>query len=136
MSPRSIFRLWCCLFLFPAALRVTAAVTLKEALDGDGLLWSSTGQAQWVPLSNGQQSHDGVDMVSVATGASGELNSFVTGGGVLRWWWKVEGMAEGGRIEFVLDELRRQKVEAAIGWTEAVLVIPDDVHTLSWRVKG
>ena len=95
-----------CLALMTSCVAVTGAVgqvTLEEALDGEGLVWTS-GWRDSLPTQSDQPgwegapmetAFDGVDAVrpltpSEFTGASW-LRTTVTGPGVLRFHWKADG---------------------------------------------
>lgn len=85
-------------------LRTTATLTLAEALDGPGLVWSTDPGAEWTAQTT--VTADGVDAaVSGPVDSSNDsngINTSVTGAGTLRWRWKLVAVGTAG-MDVIVD---------------------------------
>ncbi len=84
-----------------AVLQVYKPILLAEGLDTTGLVWSTSGDANWFALTNNLLSHDGIDVARsgvpaddfAALSFNSYLQTTITGPGTLKFWWRLIGLA-------------------------------------------
>ncbi len=114
-----------------------ATATLLDSLDNPALTWSFAGNANW----DGQiaLSQDGVDAAQsgiIANAQSSELQTSVSGPGVITYWWKVSSEANADFLTVYVDNVAQSGAAAAISgevnWTQVTLTLPAGTHTIRW----
>ena len=118
----------CSVFLI---LPATAAVNLKDALDGDGLVWTTVG---WVGQTTTR--HDGVDAAqsgTISDSAESWIETKVTGPGTLTFWWKVSSELDFDWFRLQVDGVFKDQISGEKNWAQRTLPIAEGLHVLRWR---
>jgi hypothetical protein len=118
-----------CLVSLPAR-----AVTLVEAADTPGLVWTTGGQASWTGESD--FTHDGVDALqsgSISDDAESWIQAQVTGPGLLSFWWKVSSEPNLDRLELYVGSTLQASISGEVDWTFHTILIPSGTHMVKWR---
>lgn len=120
-----------------ATLELTIGESLintSVALDDAALAWSSVDPATtW--FAQASETHDGTD--AIRSNYSGnlqesELNTTVTGPGMLSFWWKVSSQ-DGDYLQFRVDNKTIRKISGTTeAWQKYTVAIDSGVHILSW----
>ena len=116
-------------------------VTMGEAVDTTGLLWSENGltfaPGSWFgELSSAAQ--DGVDQAThypIGDSQEASVATAVTGPGSLTFWWKVSSEPNGDYLRFYRNDVQHPAAPAISGdsgWQQRTIPIPTGLHTLRW----
>ena len=116
-----------------AILTVLTPLTLPEALDAVGYLWTTGGNTPWVAQTN--VTSDGMDAA-----ASGIITDYqqswvetkFNGPGQLAFEWKVSSEFGFDRLVLTMDGMERSSVSGEVGWTPQTLAVTGGTHTLRW----
>ncbi len=111
-------------------------VALDEALDGPGLVWSTSGTGSWFGQTG--FAHDGVDAAQSGTLADNQeswvQSTMTTGPGTLTFWWKVSSEEGYDYLEFYLDGvLQSGRIAGEVDWTQQTYKLAAGTHELRWR---
>jgi hypothetical protein len=113
--------------------RAHAAVSLGEALNAPGLLWSTVGSPAW----EGQTilSHDGVDAAAsgaIADSAAVTIQTTVTGPGTISFWWKVSSELTNDYLKFFISGYQQMKISGEVDWQLQTFNVPAGSQVLKW----
>ena len=121
-----------------AASAVTATFTLSgltlgEALDNTGLVWTAGGNAAFLPQTTtaffgGSSAQSG----ALDNNQSSFLSTTVTGPGTLSWYWRVSSEANYDIFSVSLDGAQQYSWSGEGPWTRTTLAIPAGAHTVRW----
>ena len=107
-------------------------LSLAEALDAPGLVWTSGGGNAWTPQT--KTTADGEDAAAsgpagAAGGGDSVLSTTLVGPGTLSWSWRLE-TAGGSGIDLVIDDATPHYIESdrAGGWVEESVLISGEGH--------
>lgn len=133
------------------------AVSLGDALDAPGLVWTSASilsypSESWRGATTNEfpgpvDGHDGIDcafsyIMLSGSGATDSLETSIQGPAAVKFWCKVEGT---GIIGYMISSLRIYVDDASspvseftssggsTEWQEVTIVIDSGAHTLTWR---
>lgn len=121
----------------PLTLTITVApgsLTLAEALDGAGLVWSTTGDQVWV--AQRMVTHDGIDAAQAGGLVDEEqsnLSTTVIGPAVLSFQWKVDSELRWDPLIFFIDGVESSRISGDQDWQRVEIVLGPGAHTLLWR---
>ena len=109
------------------------APTFAEALETDGLVWVTGGDAAW--LTRIRVPRDGT--VAAESGNIGHyqeswLQTAVTGPGTVDFRWKVSSEEECDWLRFFVDGTELARISGTNGGQQVSFEIGDGVHTLRW----
>ncbi len=110
-------------------------VELSEALETDGLVWESGGDALWFGQTNVMfDAEDAAQSGSILDSQQVWMQTSVTGPGLLGFTWKVS--SEPGydylRCTVEGDEARAKGISGESDWTYASVNIGEGTHTVRW----
>ncbi|OPY34618.1 MAG: hypothetical protein A4E32_00092 [Methanomassiliicoccales archaeon PtaU1.Bin124] len=108
-------------------------MTINTALDTTGMTYSSTGAAQWVPVTH-RFSKGGSAMQSgmIEDGDSSTLSMSVAGSTTLSFQWMVASASSADTLSVSLDGTVKQTISGTTGWASASVSIPSGAHIVSW----
>ena len=113
----------------------TPLLTLASALDNPGLVWNTTGSAEWFPQTT--NTHDGVDAAQSGTITDNQqtvVSTTVVGPCIVSYWWKVSSEAIydilGLYVDGGLDPTI--SISGEVDWTQASVSLPAGSHLLEW----
>ncbi len=127
------------LMLDQLRIRLIAATTLQEAMDGDSLEWNSPGDVPWLTAATAA-AHDGTDSSfsdSLQNGQRAVLETTVTGPGTFAFWW--QSKVQGGSSRITVDATTLKENSAYSGplsWRREVVEVPEGSHSFRWEVSG
>jgi len=113
------------------------AITLGEALDAEGLVWSVGGDGTW--QGTNAPSYDGVDAgitVSVDDNQSAWVSTTVVGPGTISWWWSCITEEGYDVVDFSVNNLSvpGYEISGPQNWEYRSLLITNvGPVTLQWR---
>lgn len=123
--------------LMTVTLTIANAVadSLADALDNPGLVWSSYGDAPWIPQTS--VSHDGVDAAESGTIIDNQnslLTASIAGPGKLNFWWKVSSEEGFDYLDFLVDGYISNSITGTNNlWAPVSVSIPSGLHQLYWK---
>ncbi len=116
---------------------IQSAPTFESALNSPGLVWVSSGNANWFPQSI--VTHDGVNAAQsgvITHNQSSTLEATVTGPCTVSFWWKVSSESGFDFLRFYLDGAEQggslARISGLVDWTQKSVVIPAGTHTVKW----
>ena len=113
------------------SFQASAAVNLKDALDGEGLVWTTAG---WAGQTTTR--HDGVDAAqsgAISDSAESWIETKVTGPGILTFWWKVSSELDFDWLRFQMDGVFKDQTSGEKNWSQKSFPISEGLHALRWR---
>jgi hypothetical protein len=117
-----------------AQLTVLVPLTLSDALDRPGLLWTNLGAAAWTAQTN--VTHDGVDAArsgAIGNNQASTLSTTIEGPGTLSFWWRVSSEPN---YDFLSLQDSKLGALAALsgesGWQFRSVELDAGSHTLYW----
>lgn len=126
----------------PAATPATVSAYLDyyppilagDALESPSLVWSSSGQATWVPVDH-HSSGDGDSMQAgdVSDGAYSLLGTRVEGPASVAFQWMVSSQSGADVLSFIVDGSTLAGVSGDTGWAEVTTSLGEGAHELGWR---
>jgi len=120
---------------FTAAAPTSGSLTLKDALDGTELAWSTSGSAGWQPLASAS-AHDSSDYAKsgvLEQGQSSTLVTEVTGAGTLSFWYKVSSELHYDVLTVTVDGTKVVVASGETGWANKTIAITGaGKHTVTW----
>jgi peptidyl-Asp metalloendopeptidase len=113
----------------------TPAATLADAVDNRGLVWNTTGSAQWFPQTN--VTHDGVDAAQSGTITDLQetaVNTTVVGPGTVTYWWKVSSEQGYDVLGLWVDGSLNPTayISGEVNWSQASVTLAAGSHLLEW----
>ena len=118
-----------------ALLQVNLLVSLAEAVDAPGQIWTAPGTPPWVGQT--AVSHDGVDAARsgrIAHGGTASLQTTVTGPGTVSFWWKVSSESGSDLLRFYVGGTLQQTISGEQPWAwRNVTVSGSGNQVLEWR---
>jgi hypothetical protein len=110
-------------------------ITLAEALNSPGQMWTTGGQVPWGGQTS--TSHDGVSAAqsgSIGDQQSSWMQTSVYGAGTLSFWWKVSSEADYDNLKFKVDGWIWREISGEVGWRQetALRIEGAGLHTLQW----
>jgi endonuclease/exonuclease/phosphatase family metal-dependent hydrolase len=116
----------------PAAAQT---VSLGEAVDAPGLVWTTGGTASWFGQTNVtfDAQHAAASGV-IIDGQESWLQTTVTGPGELSFRWKVSSESGYDYLEFYADNvLTAPRLSGEVDWQQRLVTLGTGSHTLRWR---
>ncbi len=108
--------------------------TLGDAVDAPELVWTTGGNAHWIPQT--ATTHDGVDAAHSGTIREAEVSwmqTTVTGPGTLSFWWKVSSEPGFDYLKFYIDGAEQSgAISGEVNWQQKTYSLSDGSHTLKW----
>jgi subtilisin len=106
---------------------------LAEAVDAGALSWVSGGHAKWfsqtaVSVNGGDAARSG----AVGHNQYSELQTTVTGPGVLAFQWKVSSEENHDYLALFMDDVLVDRISGEVDWTRRSVSIPSGSHRLAW----
>jgi hypothetical protein len=108
-------------------------VTLAEALDGPGLVWSTWGDSLWT----GQTAikHDTQDAGQSGTGSESKLAATVTGPGTVTFWWKLNSPGNTAALRFTIGGTTIVTLTTTTDWESRTFTVPSGSQELKWKLS-
>ena len=116
-----------------------SSVSLTDALDGPGLVWTTGGNAPWCGETT--VTHDGVDAATsglIGGGQESWMETSVVGAGTLSFWWKVSSQPNLDFLRLFLDGNPKDvaSIQGEVDWQRVTLPIAGaGTHMLRWSYK-
>lgn len=111
---------------------------LALALDTPGVVWSTSGNANWFAQS--AITHDGIDAArsgAIGRPQSSTLEGTITGPGTLSFWWKVSSYPVTDYLRFSLNGVEQTgdlgRISGEVDWVQKTVNIPAGSNTIQWR---
>jgi peptidyl-Asp metalloendopeptidase len=109
--------------------------TLASALDNPGLVWNTSGNANWFPQTN--VTHDGLDAAQSGTITDleeSDVSTTVVGPCKVSYWWKVSSEQGYDVLGLWVDSglYPTNFITGEIDWTQASVSLPAGSHLLEW----
>lgn len=106
---------------------------LAEAVDMGALSWVSGGHAKWfmqtaVSVNEGDAARSG----SIGHNQYSELQTTVTGPGILAFHWKVSSEANHDFLALYMDDVQVDLISGEVDWSRRSVSIPAGSHRLAW----
>ena len=115
-----------------------ATATLADAVDNTDLSLTTTGNSLWTRQTT--TIRDGSDAAQAgpltASGQSVQLNTYLTGPGLLSFWWKSDCASTATTsqgLRFVFDGVLLNRISGNQNWVQVTRVIPPGTFPLSWE---
>jgi alpha-tubulin suppressor-like RCC1 family protein len=112
---------------------LSAILTLADALDTTGLVWSTSGDAGW--FGQNMLTHDGFDAAQsghITDNQSSTLQTTVSGPGTLSFWWKVSSEQFYDVLAFSISGTEAARISGEVDWQQRTFSVPSGSQTLSW----
>ncbi len=113
----------------------TQTLTLEQALDTTGLVWSTAGNASWFGQST--VTHDGVDAArsgAIANSQQSYMETTITGPGTITFWQKVSSESGWDFLKFSIDSVEQtdSAISGEVDWQQKSYALSAGSHTLRW----
>ncbi len=112
----------------------TGTLTLAQALDGAGLVWTTGGDANWTPQT--AITSDGIDAArsgDVANNQSTWVQTTVQGPATVTFRWKVSSEARNDYLRFQVNDRIIRSLSGERDWRSYTYTIAESgTHTLRW----
>jgi unsaturated rhamnogalacturonyl hydrolase len=118
---------------FDASLMVSLPVTLAEALDTPGWVWTTSGSPAWAGQAS--VSHDGMDAAqsgAVKDGKTTSMQTKVTGPGLVSFWWKVSSETNKDLLLFYVGGKEKARISGEADWRRQSFSLPSGTQVLKW----
>ena len=111
-------------------------MSANEALDNPSLVWTSSGQAAWVPVDH-HSSGDGDSLQSgdVSDGGSSTFEAVVVGPALVTFDWKVSSQSGKDILRFTVDGAVEGLVSGDVDWLAVSVSVQAGEHTLAWTYE-
>jgi alpha-tubulin suppressor-like RCC1 family protein len=109
-------------------------IDVPEALGPVDWRWFNPGLPVWVAEST--NTHDGFAAVSTGVLTNGNqtrLETFVTGPGMLTFWWSGWGSVF---MAFQIDGVQQTRQQISSGWRQCTYYLPSKTHVLTWTAMN
>jgi hypothetical protein len=110
------------------------AITLSEAVDGPGLVFTTGGHANWFGQS--AVTKDGVDAAQsgkITHNQNSWMQTKVAGPGTISFWWKVSSENSWDWLEFYINGVRQDRISGNVSWQQKSYTLGSGINTLQWR---
>lgn len=111
-----------------------SVLSLGAGLDATNLAWVTGGDGDWATQTN--TTHDGVDAAqsaSITNSASTWVQTSVSEGGTLSFWWRVSSENGYDVLSFAIDGVTQAgSLSGESGWQQYSVALAAGVHTLRW----
>ena len=113
---------------------IFAALPIPVSVETPPLVWTTGGDSRWYGEST--TTHDGVD--AIQSGPLGNSQSvwaqtYVSGPGILVFWWKVSSEAAYDYLRFYVDGVEQgTAISSLVDWQQITVAIPAGNHALRW----
>ena len=117
-----------------AILMVAPIVTLADALDTPGLIWTTSSSPSWRGQTN--VTHDGTDAARIGPlldDQSSSLQTTVTGPGTLKFWWKVSSEPDNDRVKFYVNGYEQARISGEVDWEQRTFNLSSGSQALKWK---
>jgi hypothetical protein len=111
-------------------------IDLQGALDNPGLIWSSSGNASWLPQNT--VTYNATMGVVARSGAitnnqQSTLETTVIGPATLSFWWQVSSQPIADYLSFSIDGVEQNRISGSSSWIQSTYYLTSGSHTLDWR---
>ena len=117
-----------------AALALSVTVSLAEALDTPGWVWTTGGSGSWTGRTG--VSHDGIDAARSASVGDAQytwIKTSVAGPGTLTSWWRVSSEAGRDFLRFMTNGADVTRISGEVDWQFQTFSVPAGSMELQWR---
>jgi hypothetical protein len=112
---------------------LTALVPLGQALNANGLVWSTSGNTAW--FGESAVTHDGANAAQSGLITDSQLSTLqttVNGAGTLSFWWKVSSEEWFDYLSFYIDGVQQAAISGEKDWQMQTFALTNGSHTLKW----
>jgi hypothetical protein len=112
---------------------VGPALTLEQALDGAGLVWTTTGGAAWLPQN--AITDDGSDAGQsglIGNSQSSRVSTTVAGPATVTFRWRADTEANRDIVRLKLDGVVQASLSGRTEWVSGTVNVSSGSHTLEW----
>jgi len=112
---------------------VLPALTLAEALDAPGFLWTTGGNSPWIPQTN--VTSDGVDAAVSGTITNYQqswVETVVNGPGQVTFMWKASSEFGFDLLTFVVNGVQQAQLSGETEWLQRTQSVSPGQHELRW----
>ena len=115
------------------ALSVTE-LTLAEALDAPGLVWTTDGDAGWFPqVATSADGEDAARSGNVPVNGTSALQTVLEGPGTFAWTWRLDAAGNFG-VDVFLDGIWQSTYAPGANWSdETLLIVGEGEHTMRFE---
>lgn len=121
----------------PVVSFTVEGITLAQALNADGLVWTTGGAAGWQPEWS-EDANDGLHHAhsgEIGNDTNSWIETTITGAGVLSFAWKSSTEARYDMLQVIVDGEVKGAVSGETPWTTNALVLPIGTHTIRWNYR-
>lgn len=122
-------------WLDQASFAAAQPVSLTDALDAPGRVWTTGGDAPWAGFGPDFPTHDGVDAASSGSLDDGDeawLQTTVSGPGRVGFWWRTSSEEFADELTLFLNGEYFDSNSGETDWTWVELDVPPGDHVLRW----
>ena len=111
-----------------------ASDSINPALDTEGLLWNTGGDASWYPQEiTTFDREEALQSGNITHGEETWVETRVIGPGILSFWWRVHSEEEHDTLGFYFDDELVEEISDNTGWQRKSCSMGGEAHTLRWR---
>ena len=111
-----------------------ASEAINPALDTEGLIWNTGGDASWYPQEiTTFDREEALQSGNITHGGETWVETTVIGPGILSFWWRVHSEEEHDTLGFYFDDELVEKISDNSGWQRKSYSLGGEAHTLRWR---
>ena len=117
------------------ALSVTE-LTLAEALDAPGLVWTTDGDAEWFPqIATSEDGTDAARSGSVLGSQTSTIQTILEGSGTFSWTWRLDSATGGNAgVDVLLDGSWKSLYAPGADWSrESLTIIGEGLHVVRFE---
>lgn len=113
-----------------------AGTDLTVALDQLDLVWTTSGNTAWQPVTTG--AHDGIDAASITAlpdGGTATMEAQLEGPASIQFYWQVSSEKNYDCLTFSVDGVEYFRISGDVKWKLQTVPIPTGTHRLSFRYQ-
>lgn len=108
-------------------------IDVGHAADASNAVWTTTGDALWVPQTN--VTVDGIAAAQSGTITNGQkstLQALVTGPGTLTYYWKVSSQPSSDYLQFSVNGAQQAAISGEVRWEQETFYVGAGAQLLQW----
>jgi hypothetical protein len=115
-------------------INISQWISLEEAVDSTGLLWTTGGDAEWFGQADTYYyDDDAAESGDINDNEETWMGTTVSGPDTLLFYWKVSSESDCDFLTFYIDGVEQDSISGDTLWMQKTYLIDSGLHTLTWE---